>query len=109
MFFDNACFYRYVDMLRKQGVCQPVLPGILPIVDFAKACQFAQLNKTTIPSAVAKRFEKAAGDPSETKKIGIDFAIEQCRDLFAHGYRHQHIFALNRADIAVEVVKALRS
>jgi len=109
MFFDNDCFYRYVDLLRKRGVKNAVLPGILPIVDFPKACQFAALNKTTIPARVAARFEKASADLSETRKIGIEFATEQCRDLISHGYSHLHVFALNRADTVVDLVKGIRS
>lgn len=108
MFFDNDFLYKYVDRLNKHSIDIPIIPGILPITDIDKVRRFADLNKTTIPTAIASKMESVADKPEEMRKIGIEFAIKQCQGLVDNGFKYLHFFALNRSEDVSEIVNALR-
>ena len=89
------------------GMRLSIIPGIIPITDLNKIRRFADMNKTTIPRHISDKMEPVLDKPDEMRKIGIDFAVDQCRDLMGHGYGMLHFFALNRADAVSEIISAL--
>lgn len=107
MFFDNRYYYDFMDRAEKKGITIPIIPGIMPITDYGKILEFSTLCKTTIPEVIKERMEPALDKPYEMKKLGVEYAIEQCEDLLSNGVRYLHFYTLNKSDAVSEVLDAI--
>lgn len=107
MFFDNRFFYDFLERATKAGIRIPVIPGIMPIVDFERISRFSRQCGATLPQSLIQRFEGASSIPEEVKKIGIELATEQCADLLENGIRYFHFYTLNRSQAVTEIVNNL--
>jgi methylenetetrahydrofolate reductase (NADPH) len=106
-FFDNAHYYRFLDRARAKGVSAPVVPGIVPIHNFAQVATFAQRCGATVPESLKKRFEGLDKDPETTRLVAAMVAAEQVMDLVDHGVRDFHFYTLNRANLVYAICHAL--
>ncbi len=107
MFFDNRCYYDFMDRAAKLGIAIPILPGIMPIVDCKRIVEFAGICNATVPREILDRMEPVLDLPEEMRKLGVEFAIKQCEDLIRHGVRYLHFYTMNRSDSVSEILKAL--
>jgi len=108
MFFVNEYYYRFVDMCEKAGINIPIIPGIMPITNFKQIRKFAALCGATIPQNLIDKMEKVEGNPEEIKKIGIEFAINQCLDLIEQGVPGLHFYTLNKSDATIKIYEAIK-
>ena len=106
-FFDNAHFYRYVDKVRARGIDIPIVPGILPVVNFRQAAAFATRCGTSVPAWLADRFDGLEDDAETRKLIAAAFAAEQVFDLVNHGVKDFHFYTMNRADLVYAICRLL--
>jgi methylenetetrahydrofolate reductase (NADPH) len=107
-FFLNAdLFLRYRDRCLAAGIEIPIVPGILPIHRFAQMCRFAAKCGINVPGWLHRRFEAVEQDPVARHEIAADVALELVRRLQRHGVREFHFYTLNRAEITLEVCRAL--
>lgn len=107
MFFDNTYFYDFRERAAKAGITIPILPGIMPIIDCRRMVSFARLCNATIPQEILDRIEPVIDMPEEVRKLGVEFAIRQCRDLIRNGVRYIHFYSMNRSDSLQEILKTL--
>ncbi|NOZ69958.1 MAG: methylenetetrahydrofolate reductase [NAD(P)H] [Deferribacteres bacterium] len=107
MFFDNRYFYDFLDRARQKGIDIPILPGIMPITDFAKIKKFASFCRATIPEEIEERMSNLADSPEDMKKAGLEITVKQCKDLLESGIRYLHFYTLNRADAVNAIMDAL--
>jgi methylenetetrahydrofolate reductase (NADPH) len=98
-FFDNTHFYRYRDRLEKRGIEIPVIPGILPVTNFAQAARFAGQCGTEIPDWFAARFEGLDDDPDTRRLVAASVVADQVFDLVANDVTDFHFYTLNRAEL----------
>lgn len=106
-FFDDDAFERFLDRCVAAGIGVPILPGIIPIHDFAAVSGFAAKTGTSMPKAVAERFEKVGSERAERAKAAIDFGRDQVADLARRGVTEFHFYTMNRADLVTGIVEAL--
>lgn len=106
-FFDNDHFLRFVDRVRAHGIWCPILPGIVPIHNFAQVSKFAGQCGTTMPSWLAHRFEGLQDDPATTHLVAAAVAAEQVMDLVDQGVHSFHLYTLNRADLVYAICHLL--
>jgi methylenetetrahydrofolate reductase (NADPH) len=106
-FFDVDVFHRFVDRARAAGIGVPIVPGILPVTNFARVCEFAKACGTRIAPWVAKLFEGLDGDAKTRELVAATVAAEQCRMLQASGIREFHFYTLNRADLTYAICHIL--
>jgi methylenetetrahydrofolate reductase (NADPH) len=107
LFFDNAIYHRFVDLCRKRGITVPIVPGIMPVLSVKQIQRIAALSGSTLPTTLARRLEVAAESPDVVEIIGIDWALDQIRDLLAHGAPGYHLYILNRARSALALAAGL--
>lgn len=105
-FFDAETFFRFRDDCAKAGIEAPIIPGILPIEDWAGARRFATSCGTTVPSWLDDAFEKAVRDDRHDL-LAIAVATELCTDLIEGGVEDLHFYTLNKPDLTREVCHAL--
>jgi len=98
-FFDNAHFYRFRDRLQKRGIDIPVVPGILPVTNFAQAARFAGQCGTEIPDWFAAHFDGLEDDPDTRRLVAASIVADQVLDLEANGVANFHFYTLNRAEL----------
>ena len=108
MIFDNEHYFRFTERLRGCGVHVPVVPGIMPITNVAQIDRFTKMCGVEIPSSLSKRMHGYQDDPASVMAIGIEHAIEQCRDLLARGAPGLHFYTLNRSLATRGVLAALK-
>lgn len=100
LFFDNDLYYRFVDAAQKAGITTPIVPGLLPIRDFQKVCEFAGKCQATVPQFLHEKF---AGDISDN--LAEDLLAAQVEDLAKNGVDHIHFYTLNKSSVLNTVCK----
>ena len=106
LFYDNKKFFEFVDRARKAGVTIPIIPGIKP---FSKLSQLSMVPKTfkvDIPEDLANEAIKCKND-ADAKQLGIEWCVEQCRELMAHGLPSIHFYSVGAVDSIKEVAKLI--
>ncbi len=108
LFYDVDCFLEFEDYLRsKHGVRVPIIPGILPFLSTEQIKRFTSLCGSTLPPALLRRLEAHAGDEETVRRIGVEVCADMCNRLIKHGVPGIHIYCLNRATSAAELVSSL--
>lgn len=107
-FFDNDKFFAFRDKAYKAGVRVPIVPGILPITSFKRACEFAAKCGASIPASYHQLFAGHDTAPTYVKQqTAVDAAVEQCQELRAGGAQHIHFYTLNKADLVARICQQL--
>jgi methylenetetrahydrofolate reductase (NADPH) len=105
-FFDNEVFLRFRDACARAGIAAPIVPGILPVENFAKMVNFAARCRASVPAWMHKAYANA-GTEEEAYVLSVSIACEQCDDLMAEGVEHLHVYTLNNPDLSFDVCRAL--
>lgn len=106
-FFDAGVYLDFVDRVRKAGIDVEIVPGILPVTNFAQVVKFSAMCGTTVPSWMERLFEGLDGDPDTRRLVAATVAAEQCRHLQAEGVDAFHFYTLNRADLSFAICHIL--
>ena len=106
-FYDNAAYLRYVEAVRKAGVTIPIVPGLMPVTNFAGLRKMADLCGATLPGRLVKLFQNLDADPKTRELISATGAAQQCLELAEEGIDHFHFYTLNRADLAYAICHML--
>ncbi|MCP5367569.1 MAG: methylenetetrahydrofolate reductase [Hyphomicrobiales bacterium] len=106
-FFDVEVFLRFLERARAAGIAVPIVPGILPVTNFARVRQFSAACGATVPDWMGDLFAGLDDDPETRKLIAATVAAEQCRVLHACGVREFHFYTLNRADLTYAICHIL--
>jgi len=104
-FFANGHFLAFIERVRARGIRSPVVPGILPIVNFQQVKSFAARCGATIPAWLADRYEGLDDDLEARIEIGADYAAAQIGELARAGHDTFHIYCLNRPEIVRAVAE----
>lgn len=105
-FFEKDDFLRFRDEAVKAGINVPVIPGILPIENFAKMTRFAKMCQANVPDWMHKAFENADSQ-NETEILSTALATEMCDDLMIEGVQHLHFYTLNNPDLTYNICRGL--
>ena len=106
-FFDNEHYFRYLDRVLAHGVSIPIVPGILPVLNFKQTRGFAERCGASVPKWLADRFDGLDQDPATRKLIAAAVAAEQVLDLVDRGVREFHFYTMNRADLVFAICHLL--
>jgi methylenetetrahydrofolate reductase (NADPH) len=104
LFYNNDDFFRFRDRCRALGIRLPIVPGLLPVTNFAQIQRITSLCGAQLPAPFVRRLE-AAGDAADDQfKIGVEFATEQSQALIDAGVPGIHYYVLNRSEATAEVL-----
>ena len=106
-FFDSATYLRFLDRALAAGITAPIVPGILPVTNYAQAVKFSALTGTVIPSWMSHMFEGLDADPETRRMVSVVIAAEQVRLLQANGVDEFHFYTLNRPDLTFAIAHLL--
>jgi len=105
--FGAEPYLRFLDRARDAGITAPIVPGILPVQNFAQVVKFSAMCGTTVPDWMGGLFEGLDDDPETRRLVAATAAAEQCRMLHAHGITDFHFYTLNRADLVYAIAHIL--
>lgn len=103
MFFDNACFYRFMELVRAKGITVPVHAGIMPITTAKQLGTTVSLSGSSVPKELADLIATYGENKEDMRKAGIDYAVRQIRDLKEHGVDGIHIYSMNKLKTTTEI------
>lgn len=106
-FFDTRRYMDFLNQAQKSGIKEPIVPGILPVSNFAQVLKFSALCGTSVPKWMKDLFEGLDDHPDTRKLIAAMVATEQCRELMAQGIREFHFYTLNRADLTLGICRRM--
>jgi methylenetetrahydrofolate reductase (NADPH) len=108
LFFDNADYFAFVERARSIGITVPIIAGIMPVTNVSQIKRFTAMCGASMPDALTQKLEPVAADADAVGEIGVQHAVDQCRELLAKGAPGVHFYTLNRSKATVEILKRLR-
>ena len=105
MFFDNSIFYNFMYKLRSAGVTIPVVAGIMPVTNVNQLKKIKELSNANIPSKFLSIADKFQDDKDSMKQAGIIYACNQIIDLISNGVNNIHIYTMNNASVAKQIMQ----
>jgi methylenetetrahydrofolate reductase (NADPH) len=107
-FFYNAdAYFHFVDAVRALGVEVPIVPGIMPIHNYARIAQFAARDGIEVPRWVALKMEGYMDDAASVRAFGLDVVTRLCQRLRDGGAPALHFYTLNQSALALEICRRL--
>jgi methylenetetrahydrofolate reductase (NADPH) len=106
-FFNPDAYFHFVDEVRQIGVEVPIVPGIMPIHNYARIAQFAQRDGIEIPRWVALKMEGFMDDAASIRAFGIEVVTRLCERLIAGGAPGIHFYTLNQSALSLEICHRL--
>jgi methylenetetrahydrofolate reductase (NADPH) len=106
-FFDVDLYLRFRDRAALRGIAVPIVPGILPVTNYAQVKRFSAACGASIPAWMEGHFAGLDDDPDTRRLVAASIAAEQCRRLHAEGVHEFHFYTLNRADLIVAICHLL--
>ncbi len=97
-FFNIDSYFYFIDRLEKMNVTIPVVPGIMPIVNYANLVRFSEMCGAEIPRWIRKQLEAYGDDSESIRQFGEDMLSEMCRKLLDAGAPGLHFYTLNQAE-----------
>ncbi|MGK6318278.1 methylenetetrahydrofolate reductase [Sphingomonas sp. DT-204] len=106
-FFEAETYLRYRDAVAAAGITAEIVPGIMPVTNFASIQRMAGMCGTAVPSWMARLFEGLDDHPGARQLVAATIAAELCRRLYAGGVRNFHFYTLNRAELSYAICHLL--
>jgi methylenetetrahydrofolate reductase (NADPH) len=108
LFYDNDDFFRFRERCTSAGIRVPVIPGILPITNFAQVQRITSLCKARLPADLCAALEQAGDDENAQFGIGVDYATRQVQGLIDGGIPGLHFYVLNKSPATIRVLQAVK-
>ncbi len=106
-FFDTGIYLHFLERCLAAGISAPIVPGIMPVSNFAQAARFSAMCGTKVPDWLCHLFEGTEDDPEIRRIVASIVAAEQVRTLQANGVDEFHFYTLNRPHLTRAIAHIL--
>jgi methylenetetrahydrofolate reductase (NADPH) len=106
-FFNPDAYFHFVDEVRALGVDVPIVPGIMPIHNYARIAQFAARDGIEVPRWAALKMEGFLDDAAAIRAFGLDVVTRLCERLIQGGAPGLHFYTLNQSALTLEICRRL--
>lgn len=106
-FFEPETFLRFRDDAAAAGIDAEIVPGIMPVMNYASVVRMSAMCGTAVPAWMARLFEGLDEHPAARQLVAATLAAELCRKLYAGGVRQFHFYTLNRAELSYAICHLL--
>lgn len=106
MFFDNQKYFEFVKACRELGIDVPIIPGIKPITTKGQISVLPTYFHIDMPEDLADAVEKCK-DNAAVKQVGIEWTINQCKELAKFGVPSLHFYSMGKSDPVYKIASAL--
>ncbi|SEL13002.1 5,10-methylenetetrahydrofolate reductase (NAD(P)) [Aquimarina amphilecti] len=97
MFFDNKRYFDFVEKAREAGINVPIIPGIKPVAVKRHLQLLPQVFKLDMPDELVRAVESCKTN-KEVREVGIEFAIQQSKELMEYGVPVLHYYSMGKSD-----------
>lgn len=108
LFFANEDYLSFVARAKDAGIDVPIVPGIMPILNYGQIQRFTTMCGAAIPESLREELSLVEDDLEAVAGVGISYAIDQCRALIASGAPGLHFYTLNRSPATRAILSRLR-
>jgi methylenetetrahydrofolate reductase (NADPH) len=105
MFFDNQKYIDFVAAARSIGIDIPIIPGIKPIAVERHLQILPKVFSLDLPLALEKSVLACKGNRLDIRQVGIEWAIQQSKELIAFGVPTVHYYSMGKSDNIVKIAK----
>jgi methylenetetrahydrofolate reductase (NADPH) len=106
-FYNTEAYFRFVDECEAAGIVIPIVPGIMPIGNFAQLARFSDACGAEIPRWLRQRLEGFRDDTASIRSYGLDVVTRLCDDLLRAGAPGLHFYTLNQAGLTSTIWQRL--
>ena len=106
-FFNPDAYIRFVAEARRAGCTVPIVPGIMPITNFAQLARFSDACGAEIPRWIRAKLASFGDDRSSIQAFGLDVVTDLCDRLLSEGAPGLHFYTMNQAGPALELWRRL--
>jgi methylenetetrahydrofolate reductase (NADPH) len=106
MFFDNKKYFEFVEAAKNIGITIPIIPGIKPIAVKKHLQLLPQVFRIDIPENLIKEVDNCKTN-KDVRQVGIEFAIQQSKELLAAGVPVLHYYSMGKSDNIQAIAKEL--
>ena len=109
LFFDNNCFYDFLEKTKLAGINVPIEAGIMPVVNKAQIERMVSRCGVVLPRKYTAMMEKYGDNAEAIRDAGIAYAIDQIVDLVSQGVDGIHLYTMNNPFVAKKITQAVES
>jgi methylenetetrahydrofolate reductase (NADPH) len=106
-FFSPDTFFRYRDAVAAAGITAEIVPGIMPVSNFAAVVRMSKMCGTDVPPWMERLFAGLDDLPDARQLVAATLTAELCRKLYAGGVKQFHFYTLNRAELSFAICHLL--
>ncbi len=109
LFFDNGCFYDFMEKIRIAGINVPVTAGIMPVTNKNQIERMVTMCGASLPQKFVRMIQRYESKPEALVDAGIAYAVDQIVDLISNGVEGIHLYTMNNPYIAEKIAASVRS
>ena len=106
-FFETDHFLRFLERARNAGITGSIVPGIMPITNFAGVKRFSDRCGTEVPDWMHQLFDGLDEAPEIRDLVAATVAAEQCKQLVEHGIQDLHFYTMNKPNLTAATCRIL--
>lgn len=106
-FFDNQIFLRFRDQASAAGILTPIVPGVIPVLDYDRMIRFAGTCQASVPDTVKSRLEPLKSNQTAFAEAASELLTRQCEELVKEGVPHIHFYTLNQDSLPYRACQTL--
>ena len=104
-FFDNQKYFEFVEAAKAIGINVPIIPGIKPIAVERHLQILPKVFSLDLPLALEKAVLNCKGDKAAIRQVGVEWAIQQSKELIAAGVPTVHYYSMGKSDNVVKIAR----
>lgn len=109
LFFDNNCFYSFLEKARIAGINVPIEAGIMPVVNINSIKRMVSMCGASLPAKFTKIMQRYENNPLALRDAGIAYATDQIVDLVSNGVDGIHLYTMNNPYVAKKITENVGS
>ncbi len=106
MFFDNQKYFDFVSRCRQHGITIPIIPGLKPLSTRKQLQILPRLFHLEMPADLVRAVEACETD-QQARQVGIEWGIQQSRELLEAGAPVLHYYTMGKADNVMQIARAV--
>jgi methylenetetrahydrofolate reductase (NADPH) len=106
MFFDVNKYKAFVDKCRANDINIPIIPGLKPLTTSKQLTSLPKVFHLDIPLELSKAVQ-ACKSEKEVKDVGIEWMIQQCKDLIKMGAPVLHFYTMGNPEPTKRIIQGV--
>lgn len=107
-FYNAEAYFYFMDLCEKNGIDIPIVPGIMPITQYAQLFRFSEMCGADIPRWLRKRLVDFGDDRTAIQAFGLDLVSKLCQQLLDGGAPGLHFYTMNQSAPTLAILQNLQ-